>query len=51
MLSISCSESLAWFPALRAEKLLAIRLGGLRPSKVVGVVGDFETPVKMSVSN
>jgi hypothetical protein len=35
---------------LRAEKLLAIRLGRLRPSKVVWVMGDFETPVKMLVS-
>src|ERR1700722_3407078 len=51
MLSIFCPESLAWFPALRAKKLLAIRLGGLTPSKVVWVVGDFETPVKMLVSN
>ena len=50
MLSISCSKSLAWFPALRAEKLLAIRLGRLRPSKVVWVMGDFETPVKILVS-
>jgi hypothetical protein len=51
MLSIPCSESLAWLPALRTEKLLAVRLGRLSPSKVVWVMGDFETPAKLLVSH